>query len=225
MPPEALLFDMDGTLLDSERLWQTAQQRTMAYFGQTWTEQDQLHSIGGPLDRVVEHICIRTGGEPGHVARILVTEIEHEVATQPAFWMPGARELMLEAQAAGIPQAIVSNSWRVLLDLLVANIDVLPDITVSSTEVVKPKPDPEPYLAACMLLEVDPRRCVVLEDSPTGVTAGLRAGCTVVAIGPAVESLTDDRVVKVASLADISIASLGADRVEQAQARATPGGP
>ena len=71
--------------------------------------------------------------------------------------MPGARELLIAANQAGIPVAVVSNSWRVLLDLLMHNIDVPVDLTVSSTEVERPKPDPQPFLYACEQLRVNPR--------------------------------------------------------------------
>lgn len=203
MPPEALLFDLDGTLLDSERLWYVAQQRTMEYFGKTWTDSDQANSIGGPLERVVQHITSRTGGEHGHVARILVAQIEHLMATRQAHWMPGARELMVNARAQGIPVAVVSNSWRVLLDLALRHVDVPTDATISSTEVVRPKPDPEPYLTACRALGASPTNTVVVEDSPTGVTAGLAAGCRVIAVGPAVAHLNDPQVRVVPTLAGL----------------------
>lgn len=225
MRPDALLFDLDGTLLDSELLWESAQQRTMEYFGQTWTADDQAHSIGGPIERVVDHIARRTGGEPGHIARILVTEIEQEVSSRPAHWMPGARELMLQARDAGIPVGIVSNSWRVLLDLLVGNIDVPVDITVSSTEVQRPKPDPQPYLLACELLGADPSRTVVLEDSPTGAEAGIRSGCLVVAVGPAVQDITGSRMVHVTTLEQVDPMSVLSDGVEDAQPGPAPSRP
>lgn len=187
----------------------------MEYFGQTWTAQDQAQSIGGPIERVVSHMANRTGGEEGHLARILVSEIEHTVANSPAHWMPGARELLESASHAGIPTAIVSNSWRVLMDLLLANVDVPVNLTVSSTEVDRPKPDPQPYLIACAQLGVDPSACVVVEDSPTGVAAGLAAGCFVVAVGPAVRELSAlPRLLVVGSLADVDLGSLGGDRVQ-----------
>lgn len=199
---------MDGTLLDSERLWEIAQQDTMAYFGQQWTAEDQAASIGGPLERVVKHIASRTGADHGHIARILVCEIEHQVATSPAYWMPGAKELLEEAKAAGIPTAVVSNSWRVLLDLLLLNMDVHPDVTISSTEIEHPKPDPQPYLAACELLSARPEAAWVVEDSPTGALAGLAAGCHVLAVGPAILGLDDARVRKVATLDLVRLDSL-----------------
>jgi HAD superfamily hydrolase (TIGR01509 family) len=207
---------MDGTLLDSERLWEAAQQQTMAYFGEEWTAADQAHSIGGPIERVVAHIASRTGGEAGHIARILVSEIEHKVATQDAHWMPGARELLAAARAQGVPTAIVSNSWRVLLDLLVQNLDVRPDVTVSSTEVDNPKPDPEPFLMACTLLGARPAATWVVEDSPTGATAGLAAGCHVLAVGPAVAEMAHPRLVTVPTLDGVRLSSLGGDGVQDA---------
>lgn len=204
-------------MLDSERLWEAAQQRTMAYFGDEWTEQDQAHSIGGPLERVVSHIAARTEADPGHVARVLVGEIEHLVAYRPADWMPGARDLLQEATVAGVPTAIVSNSWRVLLDLLLANIDFPVDLTVSSSEVDRPKPDPQPYLRACELLGADPARSVVVEDSPTGAAAGLAAGCQVVAVGWAVEDLRDPRLRHVTTLETVTLDSLSGDGIQDPQ--------
>lgn len=183
----------------------------MAYFGQQWTEADQAHSIGGPLERVVTHIAARTGGEDGHIARILVSEIEHQVATSPAYWMPGAKELLGQAKAAGVPTAVVSNSWRVLLDLLLLNMDVHPDVTVSSTEIDRPKPDPQPYLVACEMLSARPAATWVVEDSPTGVVAGLAAGCHVLAVGPAIVDTTDPRLTYVSTLGSVTLDSLGAD--------------
>lgn len=186
----------------------------MAYFGQTWTSDDQAHAIGGPLERVVSHIAARTGGEPGHVARILVTEIEHRCATEAAHWLPGARELLIEAKQAGVPTAIVSNSWRVLLDLLVQNMDIHPDLTVSSTEVEDPKPHPEPYLLACQRLRADPAATWVVEDSATGAQAGLAAGCHVLAVGPAVAAVSHPRLYYVEALDAVSLSLLGRDGIQ-----------
>lgn len=180
----------------------------MRYFGHRWTAQDQAMSIGGPLERVVTHMAQRTGAEPGHLARILVSEIEHKAATLPAHWMPGARELLTAATDAGIPVAIVSNSWRVLVDLLMVNINAPVDLTISSTEVQKPKPDPQPYLHACAQLTVDPVNAVVVEDSPTGAAAGLACGAAVVGVGPALRELAGGRYLHVESLAEVNLASL-----------------
>lgn len=183
----------------------------MAYFGEQWTARDQAHAIGGPIERVVAYIAGRTGGDEGHVARILVSEIEHLVASESAHWMPGARDLLTEARSQGVPTAIVSNSWRVLLDLLVRNMDVQPDVTVSSTEVTRPKPDPQPFLIACDLLNARPAASWVVEDSPTGAQAGLAAGCWVLGVGPAIDGLRGARLRKVPTLESVSLATLALD--------------
>ena len=117
---------------------------------------------------------------------------------------------------------IVSNSWRVLLDLLLANIDFPVDLTVSSSEVERPKPDPEPYVRACELLGADPVRSIVVEDSPTGAAAGLAAGSRVLAVGAAVQALDDPRLHHVDTLEGVGLDALadlvGGDRVEDPKA-------
>lgn len=206
-----MLFDLDGTLLDSEHLWDAAQQATMWYFGDEWTQADQAQGIGGPVERVVAYMAARTGAEPSDILRVLVTEIEHRVATQASHWLPGARELVTEVADAGVPMAIVSNSWRVILDLLVRRHDIPADVVVSSTDVSHPKPDPEPYVVACRALGADPGRAVVVEDSPTGVAAGLAAGCTVLAVSAGTAAVADHpRLVRRPDLRDARLADLQA---------------
>lgn len=210
MPHElaAVLFDMDGTLLDSEKHWERAEQATMAYFGSSWTAADQRNSVGGPLERVVAVMAQRVDEDPSWVMRVLVTEIEHLVATVPAAWMPGAQELVAEV-AQALPWAIVSNSWRVIVDLLVARAGLQPTVTVTSTEASSPKPDPAPYLAACRQLQVDPASALVIEDSPTGVAAGLAAGCWVLSISDVTASLPQhDRLLHRDSLDGVSLQQL-----------------
>lgn len=186
----------------------------MAYFGHEWTDSDQAQLIGGPIERVVMHIAQRTGGDPGHIARILVGEIEHRCATEAAYWLPGARALLSEAKAQAVPTAIVSNSWRVLLDLLIDNMDIHPDVTISSTEIARPKPDPQPYLVACEMLGADPTASWVIEDSPTGARAGIAAGCHVLTVGPAVQNLVEPRVLWVETLDAVHLGLLGRDGVQ-----------
>ncbi|MBK6763458.1 MAG: HAD family hydrolase [Micrococcales bacterium] len=130
----------------------------------------------------------------------------------------GGAELLAAARSQGIPTAIVSNSWRVLLDLLVVNMDVQPDVTVSSTEIERPKPDPQPYLRACDMLGADPQATWVIEDSPTGAAGGLAAGCLVVGVGASMAGQDDPRLWRVESLSDITVGSLGRDGLQDPQA-------
>ena len=181
-----------------------AEERTMAAFGSHWDAQDQAVAIGGPLDRVVRYMAARVQQPESVVGERLVTEIETLMHTEHVPWMPGARELHDELARSGVPQALVSNSWRHLMNTALAELGTRFDVTVAGDEVDRPKPEPDPYLRGCELLGADPQFTVVLEDSPTGVRAGVAAGCYVVGI-PHVSALpTGDRVTLVDSLTDVT---------------------
>lgn len=180
----AVLFDMDGTLVATEELWHVAEIRTMEAFGDTWTSADSELSRGGPFDRVVHYMAERLSADSGDVARVLVTEIEHLMHNSELPWMEGARELHAACRTAGVPVGLVSNSWRVLVDAVLGEIGIKFDVVVAGDEVASPKPDPEPYLHACLLLGVDPADAIAIEDSLTGLTSAHRAGCATIAVSP-----------------------------------------
>jgi HAD superfamily hydrolase (TIGR01509 family) len=96
--------------------------------------------------------------------------------------LPGTTELLAALRAEGVPMALVSSSYRVLVDAVLQHGFGPFDVTVAGDEVTHGKPAPEPYLLACTRLGVDPRQCVVLEDSGAGVASGEAAGCAVVAV-------------------------------------------
>ncbi len=206
----AVLWDMDGTMVSTEELWMTAEERTMAAFDSHWNAQDQAVAVGGPLDRVITYMAARVHRPEPEVAERLVHEIEHLMRTEEIPWTPGARELHDALAAAGIRQALVSNSWRELMDAALEELDTVFDVIIAGDEVDKPKPDPEPYLTACRLLGVSPEEVVVLEDSPTGLRAALAADCTVVGIPHVSDLPTDPRLTIVDSLSDVSPARLRA---------------
>lgn len=178
----AVLWDMDGTLVRTEELWMAAEIATMAAFGSHWDAQDQAVAVGGPLDRVVRYMADRIGHSEVEVSRRLTDEIEHLMLTEEIPWMPGARELHRELANAGVPQALVSNSWRELIEAALAELDTTFEVVIAGDELARSKPDPLPYLMACEQLGVAPAAAVVIEDSPTGVAAGLTAGCAVLAV-------------------------------------------
>lgn len=192
MPDLAVLFDLDGTLIDSEGLWFRAECRVVDGLGGTWTPQDQAHCLGGPLERVSAYMVERTGStRPAEDIGVeLLDTMESLLRREPLEWRPGARELLAECRAQGIPTALVSASHRRLLDAVADAIarDVHADdghafrVTVAGDEVDNGKPHPEPYVAAARSLGVPIERCVVLEDSPTGVASGQGSGAFVVAI-------------------------------------------
>lgn len=187
--PVAVLFDMDGLLVDTEPLWFEAEATVMARMGVSWTPGDQAELIGGPMKRAVAYMIERAGGEhdPDEVSRSLKREMEALLAVGPIPWMPGARELLVSLLGIGTPRALVSSSGRALMRHVLASVhdDVGPhafDVTLAGDEVARTKPHPDPYLEAAKHLGVDPRHCLVLEDSRTGVTSGLAAGCLVIAV-------------------------------------------
>jgi HAD superfamily hydrolase (TIGR01509 family) len=199
-PLAAVLFDMDGLLVDTEPLWMRAETATMAALGGQWTRADQHAVLGGPLARAVEHMVRRSGTsiEPATVARMLVAGMAEQLAHDRIQLRPGAAELLRAVAAAGLPTALVSASHRVLVDLVLAALreqGVPPfAVTVAGDEVARTKPDPAPYLRAAELLGVDIARAVVLEDSANGVQAGWAAGAHVVAVPQEVPVAERERV-------------------------------
>ncbi|MFC5754418.1 HAD family hydrolase [Actinomadura rugatobispora] len=180
----AVLFDMDGLLIDSERLWLEVETEVMAWLGGPWGPEQQEHLVGGSLDRAAEYMLGLTGADasPEEVGRrMLDGMVEQLEAAVPM--MPGAKELLAEIRAAGVPAALVSSSHRRLIEPVLDAVGrehfVL---SVAGDEVSRTKPDPEPYLTAASRLGLEPGRCVVLEDSPNGVAAAEAAGCVTVAV-------------------------------------------
>lgn len=180
--PAAVLFDMDGTLVDTEWMWQQAEHDTMRHFGSDWTAEDKKNAIGGPYERVVSYMAQRTGADYDLLGEDLASRILHLMSAEPIEVHAGALHIHQQAIQAGLPTALVSNSWRRWVDTVLAGIDIQFDVTVAGDE-GEPKPSPQPYLTACELLAVNPTDCVVLEDSPTGVASATAAGCAVVVIG------------------------------------------
>jgi HAD superfamily hydrolase (TIGR01509 family) len=215
-PLGAVLFDMDGLLVDSEPLWTVAEDELAALHGATFTPEMKAAVVGTRLDVSVPTLLRLFGqpADPEQVARttqvLLGRMVELFTAQLPP--RPGAWELLAEVTAARVPTALVSSSYRVLVDAaLAAGLGPF-DVVVTGDEVVHGKPHPEPYLTAAARLGVRPEQCVVLEDSPSGVEAGLAAGCGVVAV-PSVEGVRfvpGPRTLVAPSLAEVGVDDLRA---------------
>ena len=212
--PAAVLFDMDGTLVDSEHLWLDAEIATMARLGSSWTEEDQRHCLGGPLERVAEYMVAISGTTTAAeaVGTMLLDEMEHRLRSTPLAWRPGARGLLLECRTRGIPTALVSASWNRLINAVAGKIhdDIRMtafDAVVAGDDVAASKPHPDPYLRAAALLGVDPRDALAIEDSPTGVRSAVSAGCRVVAV-PHIADVHEDGVAIIDSLVGRSLEDL-----------------
>lgn len=215
--PAAVLFDMDGTLVDSESLWLEAETLTMASMGASWTPADQAYSLGGPLERVIAYMVARAGGghDEAEVSATLLGHMQRLMTSSALRWRPGAAALLEGVREAGVPRALVSASFRSLLDAVNGAVlheigaDAF-DVTVAGDEVSDGKPHPAPYLIAAERLGADPARCVVVEDSPTGVASGLAAGMLVVAVPHLVDIPAADRLVVIDTLEGVTVADLGA---------------
>lgn len=211
--PAAVLWDFDGTLADTEPLWIEAEFELIARLGGTWSEQQADELVGNSLIDSGIYILNAIGRrdlDPAWVVDQLLGRVVEFLAERPMPWRPGARELLTSLGDAGVPCALVSASYRVLLD---AALGQLPAgtfaVSVAGDEVSQGKPHPEPYEKACVALGVDPRRCVVIEDSVTGARSGNAAGALVLAVPNRVEVPPAPRRRVVTSLADLDAAAVG----------------
>lgn len=187
MTAAAVLFDMDGLLIDSEPLWTIAEIELANQLGGVWSDEVKAAIIGTRIDTAIGIILewYDVAREPADVRAAMdwllkrMVELYHEHLPL----MPGAIELIDGVRALGVKTALVSSSYRVLVE---AALDTIGrerfDLTLTGDEVTHGKPHPEPYLRACELLSVVPDRAIVLEDAMSGVRSGEAAGATVVAV-------------------------------------------
>jgi HAD superfamily hydrolase (TIGR01509 family) len=200
--PAAVLFDLDGTLIDSEDLWWEAECAVIRGRGGEWTRADQAHCLGGPLERVTAYMAEMSGasGTATEIGEALLDEMERLLRSGEVQWRPGALDLLTECHREGVPTGLVSASHRRLLRAVadaIAHYPELPaepfDVTVAGDEVNEGKPHPEPYLEAARRLGVRIEDCVVIEDSPTGVASGQASGAFVLAVPHLVEIPVEPR--------------------------------
>jgi HAD superfamily hydrolase (TIGR01509 family) len=180
----AVLFDMDGLLINSEPVWYDVESAVVARLGGVWTPADQAACIGGTMAASCRYIIERTGASES--AEELSEEMVDEMVARFRRVLPvqdGALPLLDALRERGVLLGLVSSSYR---RLMAAALDTLGadrfDVTVAGDEVTHGKPDPEPYRTACELLGVDASNTVVLEDADTGVRSAEAAGCIVVAV-------------------------------------------
>ena len=181
---QAVTFDMDGLLVDSEPLWFEAEAAIMARMGSPWGPADQQHLIGGSLARSTAYMQAKAAQSVPRevIGRWLVQGMADLVRARGVQVMPGALELLAEVAAAGLPHALVTSAEPDIMTAALDSIGVRFPVTVCAADVVHGKPDPEPYLRAAALLGVAPGRSVALEDSPTRITSAHAAGYTVIAV-------------------------------------------
>nr|WP_283810059.1 HAD family phosphatase [Leifsonia sp. C5G2] len=182
--PAAVLWDMDGTLVDTEPYWMASEQELVASFGGTWTHDDGLLLVGLGLWNSAE--ILRSHGvamEADEIVQWLTDRVQRKLDEEGVPWRPGARELLEELRARGIPTALVTMSVRRMAEQIVGHIPFPAfDVIVSGDEVDAPKPAPDPYLKAAALLGVDVRDAVAIEDSLVGLASAVEAGATAIGV-------------------------------------------
>ena len=175
--PQAVLWDMDGTIIDSEDYWILAETELVQLFGGTWSHEDGLKLVGNGLPLTAQHL--QDKGVKLGIDEIIQTLTSRvlELLDEAVPWRPGAVELMHQFQSLGIPQALVTMSIQRMARTVAGYIPNTPlSLVIAGDDVLKPKPEPEAYLLAADKLGVDITRCVAIEDSPSGCRSAFASG-------------------------------------------------
>ena len=207
--PQGIFFDMDGLLVDTEPYWLQTERELMAEFGVHWQSEDQLFCLGGPMEKVGRYMSdlAESKQSPEWFASELIDRMAEKFTLISP--MPGISQLLSEISKNHIPAALVSASPRRLVDAVLASIPNHPfALSISADDVVRGKPHPDPYLKAATLLQVAIENSLILEDSPTGVTAARASGAWVVAVPHIAPIAPAQRSVVIETLAGASVTSL-----------------
>jgi HAD superfamily hydrolase (TIGR01509 family) len=182
--PAAVLWDMDGTLVDTEPYWMAAETPLVERFGGSWSHEQALRLVGLGLEdsaRIFQDAGVRMGVTD--IVDHLTDDVMTQLATKGVPFRPGARELLESLRDAGIPTALVTMSLRRMADSVVDLIDFEAfDVIIAGDDATRPKPFPDPYLQACEALGVSPADTVAIEDSPNGLRSAVASGAAVIGV-------------------------------------------
>jgi HAD superfamily hydrolase (TIGR01509 family) len=206
-PPQAVLWDFDGTLVDTEPYWIEEEYALVEEHGGAWSQEHALNLVGNDL--LVSGAYIREHGgvdlEPAAIVDRLLDGVVARIRERVP-WRPGAVELLAGLRAAGVPCGLVTMSYERFVAPVLAALPVGTFATVVTGDAVTVgKPHPEPYLTAAALLGVNPEHCLAVEDSNTGAKSAVAAGCTVLVVPNHVPVLEGERRVFVDSLAAVDV--------------------
>ncbi len=187
--PFAVLFDMDGTLIDSEPYWIQSERALASEHNGVWTDQDGLDVVGMSLDKSSQLFKDRTNVplEPEEIVTRLTNEVQERLAKSIP-WRPGAKELLFDLRKHGVPTALVTMSLHRMAKQVVDAIDFDAfDLIIAGDDVRHGKPHPEAYLKAAEQLGFEPNRCIAFEDSISGLSSAEAAGTYAIGIPHVIE--------------------------------------
>lgn len=207
---DAVFFDMDGLMVDSEPQWFQSEVEVTREFGYVWSIQDQVACLGGPLSRVGQYMHEKCGGAqtPEYFTQELIdTQALKMRGSSPT--MPGALELVRELQLHGVKTGLVSASPRNIVDAVLDNLGhQLFPFSISSNDVEKTKPNPDCYLKAASMTHSDIQNCLVFEDSLTGMKAATSSGAFLIAVPHLVTIEEAPRIRVIESLEQLNFTKL-----------------
>ena len=207
---DAVFFDMDGLMVDSEPEWLLSEIEVTAPFGYRWQDEDQVACLGGPLSKVGQYMfdkCGKVESPQFFTQKLIDTQVARMRGNTPT--MPGAIALVRELQSHGVKTALVSASPRNIVDAVLDNLghDLFP-FSISSDDVTNTKPDPEAYVKAATMSGSDISNCLVFEDSLTGMSAAIASGAYLVGVPHLVSIAESSRVRVIKSLEQLSYSKI-----------------
>jgi HAD superfamily hydrolase (TIGR01509 family) len=214
--PDAVLFDMDGLLVDTEPQWYAAETATVHQLGGVWGKQQQVDLLGSNLEYAAEYMREHTSTafDADSIQSMLLDNMTAELAKGVTF-RPGVGSLLASLTEAGVPLSLVTSSVKVHAKMVLARLPMTNqgagrtfEHVVTADDVTNLKPHPEPYLRVLDLMAVRPERTVALEDSPNGMMSATAAGCLVVGVPSVVPLEAGPRQTVVNSIDEVTLPML-----------------
>lgn len=208
--PEAVLWDMDGTLVETEPYWIESEYELVEQYGGTWSHEHALNLVGNDLivsgRYIREHAGIDL--EPSQIVEELLDKVVARIE-KAVPWRPGAVELLTDLREHGVRCALVTMSYRrFVAPVLAALPEGAFEVVVTGDAVTQGKPHPEPYQKAAGILGIDPTQALAIEDSNTGARSAEAAGCLVLVVPNHVPVLPGERRVLVDTLVGLTAKTL-----------------